>query len=638
MSELELYNEAKKSYYSGNPIMEDLEFDELEKSLGLENKSFIGTKHNLSYTVKHPVVMGSLSKVQIKEGLDGNIDWQKYLKELHTYLHHKKAIVTPKYDGCSFEAVYMQEHDETGFYKLNTNLVSISTRGDGSYGKDISKHISRQIAKLTESASNLNFDKAVFRGEVLIDKNVFEQKYNNFTNPRSFVAGILNREYDENDKELRGMLNDLSLVIYDFRKIDCTKNDNGLQDMGWYCMKDIIPYTPEHYYNNIYIESISDLKVLYNDFEEYRKKCAFALDGFVIKTNDADRVNNIKRIRPSDCVAIKFVPILEETEVVSIEWNTGKTNELHPVIITKPVIMDGKLINKASAHNYGYIIDNKISIGTKVILSLAGDIIPFIYKITDTKNYNENKLCLPSVDTYIDGCHLFQRLSENELKKQKFIESANVLNIPSIGPAAAAKIYDYLVLSSVPDEFLGITQKEAPDNILLCTSADIYTALGGKLGQNAMKAFDEYRKNLTLKDIIMSCIFDGCGDKVSEAIEDYLLNGNKNFEHLASKAWWWIADTKSGNYQRLMSVISALGKKITDFRKVDIEDKKDKIAIIMTGEPNNYATKSAFLQAHPEYRETTSWKDVQIVFTSSYDSNTGKMKKAKEKNIEIRLY
>ena len=58
----------------------------------------------------------------------------------------------------------------------------------------------------------------------------------------------------------------------------------------------------------------------------------------------------------------------------------------------------------------------------------------------------------------------------------------------------------------------------------------------------------------------------------------------------------------------------------------------------MTGEPTTCSTKTEFLRLHPEYRNTTSWKEVQIVFTNSLDSNTGKMKKAREKNIEIKLY
>ena len=44
---LELYYRAKDAYYNGQEIMTDYEFDELEKELGLENKSEIGSaSHN----------------------------------------------------------------------------------------------------------------------------------------------------------------------------------------------------------------------------------------------------------------------------------------------------------------------------------------------------------------------------------------------------------------------------------------------------------------------------------------------------------------------------------------------------------------------------------------------------------------
>ena len=78
-----------------------------------------------------------------------------------------------------------------------------------------------------------------------------------------------------------------------------------------------------------------------------------------------------------------------------------------------------------------------------------------------------------------------------------------------------------------------------------------------------------------------------------------------------------------------------------DFKVTHEEAKKiatNQIPIIMTGEPNNYSTKAEFLKCHPEYRNTGSWKEVQIVFTNSLDSNTGKMKKAREKGIRIELY
>ena len=45
--QLKLYNAAKEAYYNGEEIMSDIEFDALEKELGLENKSYVGARHHL---------------------------------------------------------------------------------------------------------------------------------------------------------------------------------------------------------------------------------------------------------------------------------------------------------------------------------------------------------------------------------------------------------------------------------------------------------------------------------------------------------------------------------------------------------------------------------------------------------------
>ena len=60
----------------------------------------------------------------------------------------------------------------------------------------------------------------------------------------------------------------------------------------------------------------------------------------------------------------------------------------------------------------GYLLSNKISIGTKLIFSLAGDIIPFIYKVTDTTKFDENKINLPSIDleNYYDNGNIILML------------------------------------------------------------------------------------------------------------------------------------------------------------------------------------------------------------------------------------
>ena len=103
---LELLSRANEAYRDGNPIMGDAEYDELEKELDLENANEIGEKHSSEMTIRHPFIMGSLSKIQVHADKDGSVDWGKLLKELRRYIGSKEVIVTPKYDGCSFEAYF----------------------------------------------------------------------------------------------------------------------------------------------------------------------------------------------------------------------------------------------------------------------------------------------------------------------------------------------------------------------------------------------------------------------------------------------------------------------------------------------------------------------------------------------------
>ena len=632
MTDLERYYEAKEAYYNGEPIMTDLEFDELERSLGLENKSDIGARHNPSYTVKHPFIMGSLSKVQVKENEGGIVNWEDYYNDVCSYTNrnHKDPylIMSPKYDGCSFEVVV----DEKG------KIESISSRGDGEYGKNLYDHLFRHVKPSIDQLYNDFGTAFTCRGEVLIKKSIFESKYSEFVNPRSFVSGVLNRDYSD-DQEFQEMINDLSVVIYDIRQ---PRNDGTFAETDFSSFK--YDAKPE-FYKEKKMFGPKSFQQYYELFAEYREKCEFALDGFVIKPCVEYREENLTSPRPKDCIAVKFIPMLEETVVEEIIWSTRKTNELIPVIKVRPVIMDGKEVSRASAHNYGYLIDNKISVGTKVILSLAGDIIPFIYKITDSSAFDTNKLCLPdNIETTIDGCHLNKVLSKEEVTKKRFMNSVSVLNIPNMGPAIAEKLFEYLNEDDTAEEygdFFEFEKKESPDNILLVHPYDIEMGIGGKTGTNVRKAFDKIVKSLTLKDIILSLSIEDCGPKIAEQVEKQLLYGNGDFTHLSEKAYKWVFDNFSEERSRILDILIGLNMTYDDFKKKfdkEVEKSSNQIPVILTGEPNNYASKGEFLQCNPQYRLTGSWKEVKIVFTNSLDSNTGKMKKAREKNIEIRLY
>jgi hypothetical protein len=235
-------------------------------------------------------------------------------------------------------------------------------------------------------------------------------------------------------------------------------------------------------------------------------------------------------------------------------------------------------------------------------------------------------------------------LTEKEHARLMFVNSAQTLNIPNIGVETARKIFDYISFNDpMTDEFFGESKEvKLPHNILECTKEEIYFGTGsGKAGDKAKKSFDETIKSLTLTDVIKSCNFKLCGNKVADQCATYMLTGDADFEHLATEGYSWVMNKESNEYKTVLNVLNSIGKSVEDFKTVHEEIKKatsNQIPIIMTGEPNDYKSKGEFLACHPEYRNTGSWKEVQIVFTNSLDSNTGKMKKAREKGIEIRLY
>lgn len=648
---LQIYKQAKDAYYNGEEIMSDIEFDELEEYLGLSNKSKVGARRNEKYTIKHPVLMGSLSKVQVKENKDGVIDWEEIVNDIKSYIFKYKAssfIITPKYDGLSFEAVIKVNPG-----LITQDVVSISSRGDGEYGQDWMDQLYNKVGKNLVNYINYgqgeqikftDATKYTLRGEVVIDKDIYIKKYSDeYANPRSFVSGIMNKDYDKTDAKYMEALNDLDIVIYDVKVI----GNETIIDYDWTMFPQLID-KPDFYRALIsYFEpfDINYFTKLYNDFSDYRKTCKYALDGFVIKPYYNERKTDFKALRQKDCIAVKFMPMLQETEIIDISWKLGKTGEYIPTIITNPVEMDGKQISRASGSNYGKLVDNKISIGTKVILSLAGDIIPFIYKVTNTSNYDVSRLNLPTEhETYIDDCHLYAILSEDDAKKNKFMASVNALNINHIGQATGKQILEYVTQDNgLTDEFFGeVSNKEIPSNILLISPDDIYFGAGaGKAGDNAKKAFKDMLDQLRLVEIVKSCSFKFCGQKVAEQIEKYLLGQTYDFTSMASEGYEWVFDKTSNNYKELEYIVSSLGKTFEDFKERIVEDEvpsEDKIPVILTGEPNDYASKAEFIRLNPQYRVTGKWTEVQIVFTNSLESNTGKMKKAREKGIEIKLY
>ena len=631
---LALYNKAKEAYYNGVEIMSDQEFDKLESELGLENKSYVGTHHQKSYTIKHPYLMGSLSKVQIVKDNQGFVDYNKFADAINSYLKKSKKYgeqmwycdATPKFDGCSFEAVI----DWKG------NLLSVSTRGDGEYGKDIKDWFAYEWSnwlvsgKVTEYLDNLDEDQRFFlealviRGECLIDQKTFDSKYSkDFTIPRSFVSGVINSDW-EDTPEQHNRRKDLSWVCYDYREF----YENGvIIELDYLDEGEHLPgEKPTQTYRNIEHINGNILENIYKFFESTRNECGYALDGFVIKPAEFFRLQDNTRERQEDCVAVKFLPEIVAATIIDIEWNVGKTGEYFPTAILQEVILGGKKVNRVSLHNYGWVESNRCGIGSKVEIVLSGDIIPNVLEVYgESTDYNlPNDAEVVRSGECDESLHLMKIMTISNMNHFNFINSVNTLKIDGIGEKVGEVLYN-----AIPE-----------DNIIkLMTDSNlqkIKDILGeSKSTSNIINALKERRNKLSLYDVVLSLCLPNCGEKNAEWFVKKISGLNPD-----SKGIPTVVKDLSEKDVILFMIEEEYMKPFGISYIKEIAVSEDKIPVIMTGSPKacGFNTKADFLAKHPEYVETSKWNECQILFTDDLDSDSSKMQKAKKLGIAIKKY
>ena len=653
---LDLLNRAKDSYYNtGTELLSDREYDELEAELGLENKNYVGSKHG-NYTVKHSFIMGSLAKIQIKEDKHGVVDWDAYADEFKKYFNKANSCkyfeTTPKLDGASFSAEFRNNNGKA-------ELISCATRGDGKYGTDILHWFEPVLrtsywSKIDEACNNIldENDILCIRGEVLVPNNVFSEKYTDeFTNPRSFVAGKIGLKKENlTNEQISG--SDLHFVCYDYRIID--GDDNTFNELSWMnpydgTYKILKPYLnhigelPDPKYCQVHIYNGSfdgdELQEIYNEYDDFRKHSSkYTLDGIVFKPEVSARQYNDDRARPVDCVAMKFIPMINATELIDIEWNVKKSGEYFPKGIIKPIYLDNKKIEKVSLHNYNYIMINNCGIGSTVRISMAGDIIPYVYEIVyaaGTNNINLPDDAVVYTEPKSGNMHLMKVFEDDSAyQKNNFIASANALVINNVGPASAKVLWENLH-NDIDDL----------SNIIYLMNTEAYQLIYDKLGntrsiQNIVNSLEKYRQSITLEDIILSFCFKTCGHRASKLCAKILTGQEYDISGFSSVSYKWAENPNSTEYNKVMDAIDKLGLTLDELTPKTTTVNNNKIPIIMTGSPKEfgYATKKEFLNAHPEYVETTSWDECKILMTDDLNSTSGKMKKAIKNGIEIKLY
>jgi NAD-dependent DNA ligase len=300
--------------------------------------------------VKLPYWMGSMDK--IKPGKEQIEKWS--VKYPGVY------VISEKLDGMSCLLVYEQKTSEMKLY----------SRGDGSVGQDITgllKYI--KCAKLNIKASELDSGILALRGELIITKDKFDEKYKDIKNdPRSMVAGLMNAKNVDASE-----LKDLDLVIYEIiepAKITPSAQFEMIESLGF--------KTPRNEILKVKTLKEDDLMTM---LQKWKKESKYEIDGLII-TQDRPQERNTDG-NPDYSRAFKMD--LDEqrgvSEVEEILWEVSRHGKIIPRIKIKPLKIGGITIQKATAFNAKYIVDNKLGPGAVVNIIRSGDVIPYIESV-----------------------------------------------------------------------------------------------------------------------------------------------------------------------------------------------------------------------------------------------------------------
>lgn len=603
----EIYLQAKESYYSGEPIMSDDEFDRLEEELIANGSTIVETVGAKDRNAKFPHLspMLSLSKIQIR----GEIPFTA-VKSWMNKFQNRLFEVTPKFDGNAANAIYKKG-----------KLVSVLSRGTGSAGRE---YIDKIKHNLPTTISIL--DDTEVRGEICIKHKTFDEKYSQFKNPRNFVAGVLNRE-DNNQQTLT----DLDFIPVEVRSQVNSKtvyhnlNDFLCTDWDGYTIP-FYTYTNE----NTFIGTVE----IYTNYR--LTESPYPLDGFVLKCEESERpLHGENSHDPNWAVAIKFPPKEMVTIIEKIVWHYGKTGELTPIAIMKPVDLDGSTVTRASLYNYGYVKKMKVYPGAQVVIAKSGDIIPQIQRVTipaPESNFTHPTKCKCGSDLQIQGVHLWCVSSDCYLKDYfRLSQGVNHLGLDGVGGAMINQIYNAGFTSAV--EILNPTK----------FNKEILLAKGFKNGKTLDNVFAELNKitEISTVKVLLFLGIEGMGRTIAKQVAAYLNGEEYSYSGLerAVTIGFEPGGKKREMYEAATLEISQF-KNVKHFLKEKLKNLQGTYEL--TGSPKSagFKTKEEFIQTAKEmgFSHEGLSKDTTYLITDDYSSSSSKMTKATKLGVKIITY
>ena len=444
---------ATEYYTSDNPSVSDSEYDRLYRELVELETAYPdqvladSPTHRVGGKVldgfekySHQYPLYSLQDAFSREELEA------FDARVRKEVAHPTYICELKIDGLSISLTY-----EKGI------LVAGATRGDGSIGENITENLKRVKDIPLTLPEELDI---TVRGECYMPRASFDQvnqaRQENgepeFANPRNAAAGTL-RQLDTAVVAKRNLATFLYQEASPSTRDSQEKVLKHLEQLGFVV-------NPKR----ILAENIDEIWNFIQEVGQERDNLPYDIDGVVIKVNDLASQEELGFTvkAPKWAVAYKFPAEEKEAQLLSVDWTVGRTGVVTPTANLTPVQLAGTTVSRATLHNVDYIAEKDIRKDDTVIVYKAGDIIPAVLRVVESKRISEEKLDIP---TNCPSCNSDLLHFEDEVALRcinprcpaQIMEglihfaSRDAMNITGLGPSIVEKLFAANLVKDVAD-------------------------------------------------------------------------------------------------------------------------------------------------------------------------------------------
>ena len=269
-----------------------------------------------------------------------------------------------KIDGLSIALTYE-----------NRRLARGATRGDGVRGEDVTANVRtiRSIPLTLRGGSPSRFE---VRGEVFLPRASFDRINQEradagellYANPRNVAAGTM-RNLDPALVARRG----LKAFVYQY-----LGPTDGAPTEHMELLLALAAWGLPVELHAARCHGIDAVIAFCREWDTKRQQLEFDTDGVVVKLADLalrERLGSTAKF-PRWATAFKFAAQQQQTKLLRIEVNVGRTGANTPYAVLEPIFVAGSTVSMATLHNADDIARKDLREGDTVVIEKAGDVIP----------------------------------------------------------------------------------------------------------------------------------------------------------------------------------------------------------------------------------------------------------------------